>query len=53
MSSWFFENVFMRSEKMKEGHAGEANTRISKGIPVGRPPTVELRNSHMSYVITW
>ena len=36
-----------------EGHAGEANTRMSKGTPVGRAPTVDLRNSHLSYVITW
>ncbi|KAK2461574.1 hypothetical protein APHAL10511_006037 [Amanita phalloides] len=36
-----------------EGHAGEAHTKLSKGIPVGRPPTVDLRNSHLSYVITW
>ena len=44
---------FLYSDNVKEGHAGEANTRISKGIPVGRPRTVELRNSHLSYVITW
>jgi len=36
-----------------EGHAGEANQRIEKGIPVGRPATVDLRNAHLSYVITW
>jgi len=36
-----------------EGHAGEATRRVDRGIPVGRPPTVELRNSHLSYVITW
>jgi len=36
-----------------EGHAGEANSRMSKGTPVGRAPTVDLRNSHLSYVITW
>jgi cytochrome oxidase assembly protein ShyY1 len=36
-----------------EGHVGDAAMRISKGIPVGRPPTVDLRNAHMSYVITW
>ncbi|KAF9527707.1 SURF1 family-domain-containing protein [Crepidotus variabilis] len=40
-------------EQIFEGHAGESNTRISKGIPVGRAATVELRNSHLSYVITW
>ena len=36
-----------------EGHAGEAGTRLSKGIPIGRAPTVDLRNAHLSYVITW
>ncbi|PFH54874.1 hypothetical protein AMATHDRAFT_135045 [Amanita thiersii Skay4041] len=45
------QQVFV--EQIFEGHAGEANTRVSKGIPIGRPPTVELRNSHLSYVITW
>ena len=37
----------------QEGHAGDANTKLSKGIPVGRTPTVDLRNAHLSYVITW
>ncbi|KAF9481669.1 mitochondrial protein required for respiration [Pholiota conissans] len=40
-------------EQIFEGHAGEANTKLDKGIPVGRAPTVDLRNSHLSYVITW
>ncbi|CAA7265941.1 unnamed protein product [Cyclocybe aegerita] len=40
-------------EQIFEGHAGEANTRLEKGIPIGRAPTVDLRNSHLSYVITW
>ncbi|KAF8167674.1 mitochondrial protein required for respiration [Crassisporium funariophilum] len=40
-------------EQIFEGHAGEAGTRLSKGLPVGRVPTVDLRNSHLSYVITW
>ncbi|KAI9312660.1 SURF1 family-domain-containing protein [Dichotomocladium elegans] len=26
---------------------------IDRGIPVGRMPTVEIRNNHMQYVITW
>lgn len=42
-----FLNVF------QEGHAGDANIKLSKGIPVGRAPTVDLRNAHLSYVITW
>ncbi|KAF9040475.1 mitochondrial protein required for respiration [Hymenopellis radicata] len=40
-------------EEIFEGHAGEASNNISRGIPVGRAPTVNLRNSHLSYVITW
>lgn len=26
---------------------------LAKGIPIGRPPTVTLRNAHLSYVLTW
>ena len=36
-----------------EGHAGEAAVRLKEGIPVGKSPVVEMRNSHMSYVVTW
>jgi surfeit locus 1 family protein len=38
---------------LAEGHEGEAAARIAKGIPVGRPARVDLRNAHLSYVITW
>ncbi|KAG6821408.1 hypothetical protein H0H93_014205 [Arthromyces matolae] len=40
-------------EQIFEGHAGESGTRLSRGVPIGRAPTVDLRNSHLSYVITW
>jgi len=40
-------------EQIFDGHAGEANIRLAKGIPIGRAPVVDLRNSHLSYVITW
>ncbi|PPR00033.1 hypothetical protein CVT24_009042 [Panaeolus cyanescens] len=40
-------------EQIFDGHAGDALSRLDKGIPVGRAPTVDLRNSHLSYVITW
>ncbi|KAJ7070839.1 SURF1 family-domain-containing protein [Mycena amicta] len=40
-------------DQIFEGHEGEAFARITKGIPVGRPARVDLRNSHLSYVITW
>ncbi|KAL4067381.1 SURF1 family-domain-containing protein [Scleroderma yunnanense] len=35
------------------GHEGEATSNISRGIPVGRAATVDVRNAHLSYVITW
>ncbi|KAK7465348.1 surf-like protein [Stygiomarasmius scandens] len=40
-------------EQIFEGHAGDAALYVEKGIPVGRPATVDLRNAHLSYVITW
>ncbi|KAG6911618.1 hypothetical protein DXG01_011921 [Tephrocybe rancida] len=39
-------------EQIFDGHAGEAGTRLSKGIPIGRAATIDLRNAHLSYVIT-
>ncbi|KAF8735214.1 hypothetical protein AX14_002479 [Amanita brunnescens Koide BX004] len=45
------QEVFV--EQIFEGHAGEANTKVSKGMPLGRLPTVDIRNTHLSYVITW
>jgi hypothetical protein len=38
---------------LAEGHAGEAGSRLVKGIPIGRAPSIDLRNAHLSYVITW
>jgi len=40
-------------EEIFDGHAGEAASRLNKGIPLGRSATVDVRNAHMSYVITW
>ncbi|KAJ7446447.1 mitochondrial protein required for respiration, partial [Mycena galericulata] len=45
------EQIFGSSQCL--GHEGEASTRLAKGIPVGRPAKVDLRNAHLSYVITW
>ncbi|KAH0837996.1 SURF1 family-domain-containing protein [Lanmaoa asiatica] len=40
-------------EQIFDGHAGDAAAYLSKGIPVGRSATVDVRNAHLSYVITW
>ncbi|KAF8455128.1 COX1 assembly protein [Terfezia claveryi] len=31
----------------------ETQERMRKGIPVGRPAEVNLRNNHMQYIVTW
>ncbi|KAL5494942.1 SHY1 [Sanghuangporus weigelae] len=40
-------------EAIFEGHPGEVHVNKQRGVPVGRPPTVEVRNSHAAYVATW
>lgn len=45
--------IFSDSLPSTEGYAGEAGARLSQGIPLGRQATVDVRNSHMSYVLTW
>lgn len=39
--------------RISGGHEGEATSNINKGMPVGRTATVDVRNAHLSYVITW
>lgn len=31
----------------------EAYNRQAKGIPIGRPAEVNLRNNHSQYIFTW
>jgi len=40
-------------EAIFEGHAGDVHLRMSRGIPIGRATTVELRNQHATYALTW
>ncbi|RPD82405.1 mitochondrial protein required for respiration [Lentinus tigrinus ALCF2SS1-7] len=40
-------------EEIFEGHAGEASSRLARGVPIGRSPSVDVRNSHLSYIVTW
>ncbi|KAI5803436.1 SURF1 family protein [Peziza echinospora] len=30
-----------------------AHTYMKKGIPIGRPAVVDLRNNHLQYIVTW
>ena len=40
-------------EEIFDGNAGEASAKIAMGQPVGRAPTIELRNQHAVYAATW
>ncbi|TDL28273.1 SURF1-domain-containing protein [Rickenella mellea] len=40
-------------EEIFEGHAGDVQTCITQGTPIGRPPNIELRNQHATYAVTW
>ncbi|KAF8576821.1 mitochondrial protein required for respiration [Ramaria rubella] len=45
------QSVFL--EELFDGNTGEISNMISKGIPVGRPGHIELRNMHATYALTW
>jgi cytochrome oxidase assembly protein ShyY1 len=36
-----------------EGSTADAAARLKQGLPIGRWPTVDLRNAHLSYAVTW
>lgn len=40
-------------DEIFSGHAGQISMRLAAGVPVGRSATIELRNQHMTYAITW
>ncbi|KAI0052536.1 SURF1-domain-containing protein [Auriscalpium vulgare] len=40
-------------EEIFEGHAGDATLRAARGLPIGKVPSVDVRNAHASYVATW
>lgn len=45
------DEVFL--EEIFQGDPGEVKLRLSKGIPIGRAPTVEFRNTHATYAFIW
>ncbi|KAK9897312.1 SURF1-domain-containing protein [Cystobasidium minutum MCA 4210] len=40
-------------DEIFEGNAGEMKQMVNHGIPLGRAPTIELRNMHATYAVTW
>jgi surfeit locus 1 family protein len=46
-----FRDVYL--EEIFQGNPGEVQSRMGDGTPVGRAPTVELRNNHATYAFIW
>ncbi|KAI8979619.1 SURF1 family-domain-containing protein [Mycotypha africana] len=40
-------------ERVSDVKPSREYSLIERGIPVGRAPTVEVRNNHLNYLITW
>ncbi|KAF8711975.1 hypothetical protein RHS03_01609, partial [Rhizoctonia solani] len=40
-------------DELFAGDGAEASRRSTHGIPIGRPPEIELRNMHATYAATW
>ncbi|KZV81956.1 hypothetical protein EXIGLDRAFT_685407 [Exidia glandulosa HHB12029] len=40
-------------DEIFDGHSAQITQKISRGEPVGRPGTIELRNMHAVYAATW
>ncbi|KAF8600346.1 SURF1-domain-containing protein [Ceratobasidium sp. AG-I] len=40
-------------DELFSGDGAEASRRSAHGIPIGRPPEIELRNMHATYAATW
>ncbi|KAH9835924.1 SURF1-domain-containing protein [Rhodofomes roseus] len=60
---WYWADVDAMAEYAGGERAGvqpvlveeifEISSRLKRGVPVGRAPVVDVRNSHASYVATW
>ncbi|KAI0034174.1 mitochondrial protein required for respiration [Vararia minispora EC-137] len=41
------------AEEIFDGHIGDVQWRQKHGVPIGKYAVVDLRNSHLSYAVTW
>lgn len=46
-----FRDVYL--EEIFQGDSGDVKTKLNQGIPIGRPPTVDFRNTHATYAFIW
>ncbi len=47
-----FNGLYIKHQ-CKVGDTVELKERMIKGIPVGRDPSIQLRNMHAAYAGTW
>lgn len=62
-NKWYFPDVYQMAEHVASQPVWieetmktdllETYRRQEKGIPIGRPPEVNLRNNHTQYIFTW
>jgi len=52
MAAWVGGDEVWIEETM-EPELFEMIKRAAKGIPMGRPPKVQLSNRHVEYIVTW
>ncbi|KAK3076206.1 hypothetical protein LTS18_013623, partial [Coniosporium uncinatum] len=52
MAAWSGSQAVWVEETMRPSLV-EAYDREAKGIPIGRPAEVNLRNNHLQYIFTW
>ncbi|KAJ1301742.1 hypothetical protein OPQ81_008975 [Rhizoctonia solani] len=54
IGEWYWADAeAMAKDELFTGDGAEASRRSAHGIPIGRPPEIELRNMHATYAATW
>ena len=52
MARWTMSQPILL-EEIFAGTLAESDRRIAKGLPIGRVPSLDIRNNHLEYIITW
>jgi surfeit locus 1 family protein len=52
MASWTKSKPIVL-EEIFDGNLQDADAKAAKGEPLGRHPSVNLRNTHLQYIFTW
>ncbi|CAH7684661.1 SURF-family protein [Phakopsora pachyrhizi] len=63
LNQWYFIDIDQISNHLNcspilidaitVANSGKLNEMLSNGLPIGRSPTISIRNMHLSYIFTW